>query len=152
MRFALQWARGHENELLAQQGLSPLFTPYSSASAFRLATLGGAEAIHKEASLGSIEKGKLADIVIVDAEDSINLAGAVDPFQAMVFWAKSEDVESVLINGEWVKRDRKLVKVDWKEVVGPLKEAVKSVESRRKSDGGKADYLQVNEEMGCATQ
>ncbi|KZS87886.1 Metallo-dependent hydrolase [Sistotremastrum niveocremeum HHB9708] len=152
MRFALQWQRGHVNEVLAAQGKSPLFTPHSSASAFRLATLGGAEAIHKEASLGSIEKGKLADIVIIDAEDSINLAGAIDPFQALVFWAKSEDVESVIIAGEWVKRGRKLTKVDWKDVVGPLKEAVKKVEERRQQDGGNADYLQVNEEMGCATQ
>lgn len=153
MRIALQWQRGQNHALLAQSRKPPLRNDLTSASAFRLATLGGAEAIHQEDKLGTIEPGKLADIVIIDAEKSMNLAGAVDPIQGYVFWAKGEDVQSVLVNGEWVKRDGKLTKVRWEDVAEQFKDAVKSVESRRKK-GEEAEkaYDQALLARGCVTQ
>jgi len=51
----------HELQLLVQSGLSPL-------QALRAATLTAAEALGKDSELGSIEPGKLADMVVVKAD------------------------------------------------------------------------------------
>ena len=59
-----------EVELLVQAGLSP-------ARALRAATLDAARALGRERDLGSVEAGKLADLVVLDAsplEDVRNLA------------------------------------------------------------------------------
>ncbi|KAF9066113.1 Metallo-dependent hydrolase [Rhodocollybia butyracea] len=154
MRVALQWQRGHDHAILASSsGTAPLYHKYSSASAFRLATLGGAEALHLEHKLGTIEPGKLADIVVISVDDSINLAGTIDPFQGYVFWTKGEDVTDVMINGEWVKRDGALTKVKWGDVVGDLRKAIKGVEDRRASPAEeKMIYEATCKQMGCAVQ
>lgn len=153
MRVALQWQRGQDHTELAKTRMPPIRNDLTSASAFRLATLGGAEAIHMEDQLGTIEPGKLADIVILSADTSINLAGAIDPIQGYVFWAKGEDVENVMVNGEWVKKGGKLVKVRWEDVAGRLKEAIKSVEARRKKGvEEEAAYNEGLRAFGCVTQ
>lgn len=51
----------HELELLVQAGLSPL-------DAIRAATLYAALALRQDAKLGTIEEGKLADLVVLDAD------------------------------------------------------------------------------------
>lgn len=106
-----------------------------------------------EDKLGTIERGKLADIVIINADDSINLAGMINPFQGYVFWVKGEDVESVMVNGEWVKRAGKLVKVRWEDVVGRLRVAARNVEGRRRSRAEEeAAYVGALKAFGCTTQ
>ena len=62
--------------------------------------------------IGTIEVGKKADLVIFDAL-SANLAGAADPFQGVVFHASNADVDTVLVNGEIVKRNSVLTKMPW---------------------------------------
>jgi len=51
----------HELELLVASGLTPL-------QALRAATSTGAEALGKEDQLGTIERGKLADLVVLEAD------------------------------------------------------------------------------------
>lgn len=59
-------ARQHEKVL--KEGLKPpKHNKFTSADAFRLATLGGAECLNMSHLIGSIEVGKKADIVIFDA-------------------------------------------------------------------------------------
>ncbi|KDQ57003.1 hypothetical protein JAAARDRAFT_178495 [Jaapia argillacea MUCL 33604] len=108
MHFALQWERGHQ------------YNNIKAASAFRLATLGGAEAAHVASDLGSIEVGKLADILLYDAT-SVNLASCSDPFRGIVIHATAEDVEWVIVNGEVVKKEGKLVRKEWSQVAKELK-------------------------------
>lgn len=120
MRFALQWERGRIHENLSTKSKATAYNNCPAASAFRLATLGGAEAAHVSSQLGSIEVGKLADIAIYDSE-SVNLAGCVDPFRGIVFHATGADVEFVIVNGEIVKKGGILMRKDWKEVATQLK-------------------------------
>lgn len=79
--------------------------------------------------IGSIEVGKKADIVVFDTL-SPNLAGALDPFQAIVFNASNADVELVMVNGEIVKRDGKLTKIEWGPVARELKEKALAIRER----------------------
>ncbi|EPQ52874.1 Metallo-dependent hydrolase [Gloeophyllum trabeum ATCC 11539] len=111
-------SRIHEN--LSTKSKATAYNNCPAASAFRLATLGGAEAAHVSSQLGSIEVGKLADFAIYDSE-SVNLAGCVDPFRGIVFHATGADVEFVIVNGEIVKKGGILMRKDWKEVATQLK-------------------------------
>ena len=97
--------------------------------AFRLATLGGAEALNLANSIGTIEVGKKADIVVLDA-NSVNLAGIRDPFKGIVFHATDADVELVMVNGEIVKKDGKLTKVEWAPVAKELRERADAIRER----------------------
>jgi len=120
MHFALQTERGRIHRELSSRGKGIAYNNIRAASAFRLATLCGAEAAHVSSKIGSLEVGKLADIVIYDAA-SINLGGCSDPFRGITLHATGADVETVIVNGEIVKKDGKLVRKEWKEVAKQLK-------------------------------
>ncbi|MGC2967818.1 amidohydrolase family protein [Paraburkholderia aspalathi] len=79
------------------------------------ATLGGAEACGLQDRTGSLVPGKDADIIIVRADD-LNLHPVTDPYGAIVLAAHPGNVESVLVRGEFRKRDGSLVGVDFDAV------------------------------------
>lgn len=76
------WAYQRELELLVEAGLSP-------REALRAGTLFNAEFFGAETRLGTIESGKLADLVVVRGEPT-------EEIRAMY------DVEHVMLNGNWV--------------------------------------------------
>jgi 8-oxoguanine deaminase len=80
----------------------------SAREALRMATIGGAEVLHREDEIGSIEVGKAADLIAFDLGD-IAFAGAhADPLAAIVHCA-ADRVDLALVNGEWRVRDGRLV-------------------------------------------
>lgn len=83
--------------------------------------------------IGSIEVGKKADLVVFDT-DSVNLAGINDPISGITFHATNADVELVMVNGEIVKRDHKLTKVEWGPVGRELKQKAAEVRERFPSE------------------
>jgi 5-methylthioadenosine/S-adenosylhomocysteine deaminase len=87
----------------------------SAKEAFELATIRGAQALHLENEIGSIEKGKRADLVIVE-RDSLNQIPLYNVYSDLVYATKANDVESVIINGRIVMRDRRLLTLNEKEI------------------------------------
>lgn len=79
--------------------------------AFELATLAGAEAIGKGAEIGSLEPGKLADVVIFDCEASAWTPRG-DAALQLVWGSDGRDVRDVFVGGRAVVRDRRCVTVD----------------------------------------
>jgi len=80
----------------------------SAREALRMATIGGAEVLHREDEIGSIEVGKAADLIAFDLGD-IAFAGAhADPLAAIVHCA-ADRVDFALVDGEWRVRDGRLV-------------------------------------------
>lgn len=80
-----------------------------------MATLGGARALHREADLGSLEPGKLADVIIID-HDATHLIPLYEPYSALVYAASPRDVRTTIIHGRVVMEDRKITTVDVAEV------------------------------------
>jgi len=80
----------------------------SALEAFELATIRGARAMHLDKEIGSIEKGKRADIAIVDLDD-LNQTPYYNIYSDLVYSAKSSDVRTVIIEGRVVMRDRRLL-------------------------------------------
>jgi len=85
---------------------------------FELATLGGAKAMCKENELGSLEAGKKADIVIVK-QDNIHSAPNhhVDVVANLVYATRATDVQTTIINGKVLMKDRKLLTIDKDELI-----------------------------------
>lgn len=83
----------------------------SAVEAFELATIRGAKALHMEKEIGSIEVGKRADLVLV-ARDSLNQIPVYNIYSDLVYATKASDVQTVIINGRVVMRDRRLLTLD----------------------------------------
>src|SRR4030095_4338153 len=83
----------------------------SAQQAFELATIRGAEALHLDKEIGSFEPGKRADVVIVE-RDALNQIPLYNLYSDLVYATKASDVQTVIINGRIVMRDRKLLTLD----------------------------------------
>ncbi|MCY3785119.1 MAG: amidohydrolase family protein [bacterium] len=84
---------------------------FGAHHAFELATIRGAEAIGKGAEIGSLEVGKLADVVIFDCEASA-LTPHGDVALQLVWGSDGRDVRDVFIGGRPVVRDGRCTTVD----------------------------------------
>ncbi|OGR22122.1 MAG: amidohydrolase [Desulfobacterales bacterium RIFOXYA12_FULL_46_15] len=74
----------------------------------KMATIEGAKAIGLDKITGSIEKGKRADIILVDL-DKPHAIPMYDPYSSIVYSAKSSDVTLVMVDGRILVRDGKPV-------------------------------------------
>jgi 5-methylthioadenosine/S-adenosylhomocysteine deaminase len=83
----------------------------SALQAFELATIRGAQALHLEKEIGSIETGKRADLLLIE-RDSLNQTPMYNLYSDLVYATKANDVQTVIINGRIVMRDRKLLTLD----------------------------------------
>lgn len=91
----------------------PVFGPEAlpARTAFDLATRGGARVLGMEKDLGTLEVGKLADIVTVDRSHP-SVVTVDDPFSALVYSCNGRDVRNVVINGRVVVRERQHQLID----------------------------------------
>ena len=64
-----------------------------------------------EKEIGSIEKGKRADLVILD-RDSLNKIPVYNIYSDLVYATKASDVQTVIINGRMVMQGRRLLTLD----------------------------------------
>ncbi|PSP76980.1 amidohydrolase [Halobacteriales archaeon QS_1_68_20] len=99
--------------------------------ALRLATLGGATALGLDDRIGSLEVGKRADLVVIDAADP-SVAPVVDePFSTAVpnlaHSASRAAVDTVVVDGDVVLRDGEFVDVDERDVIDEAQERAERV-------------------------
>lgn len=87
----------------------------------RMATIGGAQALNLDEKIGSIEVGKLADIIIVETK-STNMMPNYDPFATLVFQANSSNVDTTIVNGKIIVENKKLKTYDIKKNKKQMKE------------------------------
>jgi cytosine/adenosine deaminase-related metal-dependent hydrolase len=82
-----------------------------------MATLHGARAMGLEDTIGALEAGKAADLVIIDP-NSLHLTpfNTQNPVSALVYAAHGGDVESVMIDGRWVVWKRELQTLDEEKI------------------------------------
>ncbi|CAJ0547165.1 Ff.00g017920.m01.CDS01 [Fusarium sp. VM40] len=112
MRIGLQASRAKHNQKALDQGMAPRHIAKTVQEAFNLGTIQGARAIGKEAQLGSIAEGKLADLVIFDANTpELACAAEQDPVAAIVLHSSIGNVDTVIVDGIIRKRGGKLVDV-----------------------------------------
>jgi cytosine/adenosine deaminase-related metal-dependent hydrolase len=74
----------------------------------QFATLEGARALGQEHRLGSVEPGKVADLLFIDTTTP-GMLPVLDPVAAVVFHASISDIDTVLVHGKPVKRGGRLL-------------------------------------------
>jgi 5-methylthioadenosine/S-adenosylhomocysteine deaminase len=77
----------------------------------KMATCWGAKAMGIETETGSIEKGKKADIIVVDT-DRPHMTPVYNPLSSIVYSANGSDVKDVIVNGRILLKDRKFMTLD----------------------------------------
>ena len=82
----------------------------TAADVFTAATLGGAKALGRD-DLGRIAPGAKADLLLW-AGESLTMTPLRDPIKNIVYSATSEDLRTVIIDGEIVMREREIPGVD----------------------------------------
>jgi 5-methylthioadenosine/S-adenosylhomocysteine deaminase len=96
----------------------------SAEQILRTATVGGAQALQLN-QLGSLQEGWSADLILVDTRNA-----RLQPMAAwgeytnvaanLVFAATGQDVTDVMVGGQWLVRDRRLLQADpetiWQEL------------------------------------
>lgn len=87
-------------------------TALTTRTALELATLGGAKVLGYDGNLGSIEPGKLADLVLWRL-DGLGHSGIADPVAALVLGDVPE-IEQSWVNGNTVVRGGELTNIDAK--------------------------------------
>jgi cytosine/adenosine deaminase-related metal-dependent hydrolase len=80
-----------------------------------MATIGGARALHMEDKIGSLETGKLADLIVLD-RNSTTMTPFYDVYSTLVYAASAHDVRTTIVQGRVIMQDRKIETVDVADV------------------------------------
>ena len=91
-----------------------------------MATIDGARALHMEKEIGSLEPGKKADLIVISL-DKPNAVPMYDIYAQIAYALKGSDVETVVIGGRIVMRDRKLLTVNEENAMAKAREYEKSI-------------------------
>ncbi|HEY9391954.1 MAG TPA: amidohydrolase family protein [Mycobacteriales bacterium] len=76
------------------------------------ATRGGARALGLDDTVGSLQVGRKADVVLIKNDNSPVMFPVLNPYGHVAFQAQRGDVHTVVINGRVVKHDHRLVGID----------------------------------------
>jgi 5-methylthioadenosine/S-adenosylhomocysteine deaminase len=98
----------------------------SAQTALEMATLGGARVLGRERGLGSLETGKLADIVVVRM-DRPRQTPMFDPVSHLVYTTRGDDVETTIVNGKVLMRAGKVLTLNEAEVIAEANTAAVAV-------------------------
>ncbi len=100
--------------ILVQRAKAEDVSVMSAEEVFKMATENGAKILNTDA--GVIEEGKLADIVLIDPKN-VAIQPMHDVMQAVVYCCKSENVDTVVIDGKLILLNKRFVTINESEVL-----------------------------------
>jgi 5-methylthioadenosine/S-adenosylhomocysteine deaminase len=101
-------------------------TAVSARQALLMATIEGAKCVGLETQIGSLEKGKKADICLVDF-DQPHLTPRHNVVSNLVYAAGASDVHSLLVDGRWMVKKGELQTVDIAKVCAQAREMAREL-------------------------
>jgi len=107
MRAAFGAERARANAVFWEKN-EPASGLLTARQLLEMATINGAKVAGVGGKTGSLTPGLAADIVVIDAT-AINMVPVIDPVAAVTLCADVSNVESVMIDGVWRKRDGRLL-------------------------------------------
>jgi cytosine/adenosine deaminase-related metal-dependent hydrolase len=112
MRTTLGADRSREHMEAHAKGETVTYASLRAEHVVAWATRGGARALGRDATLGSLEPGKKADVVLIKNDASPVSFPILNPYGHVAFQAQRGDVHTVIVNGRVVKHDHRLVGID----------------------------------------
>ena len=107
MRIGMQLQRMFDNQAVLEGDEEVTEVSVSARDTLEMATIEGAKALNLDDEIGTITPGKRADLVLINANDFMT-APSHSPIQTVVFQSDPSHIDTVLVDGEVVKRDGEL--------------------------------------------
>ncbi len=104
--------------------MSPL--ALNAKAVVEMGTIDGARALHMDKEIGSLEKGKKADLIVISLDEP-NAVPMYDIYAQIAYALKASDVETVMIGGRLVMKDHKLLTVDEEAAIAKAREYKKTI-------------------------
>jgi len=83
-------------------------TVVSAENVLEMATIGGAIALGLQDRIGSLESGKLADLILIDMRD-VGLTPICNPVSNLVYSASGKCVDTVIVGGRLLMKRKRLM-------------------------------------------
>ncbi len=99
-----------------------------------MATMGSARALHMGDKIGSLETGKLADIIVVDTK-APNMVPVYSPYAALVYGANGANVRHTIVDGVILMEDRQLLTVNENEIIQDAQRFAEKVRETVRASG-----------------
>lgn len=144
MRATLSADRSREHLEAHKSGETVVGNKLRTQDVVSFATIGGANALGKGSSIGSIAIGKKADLVLIRNNESPALTPIVNTYGTIVYQAQRGDVELVLVDGKVEKANHKLVNANLQKAKRMVEE---TVEYARSTMGDAEWYSAMNPEI-----
>lgn len=121
----------HEAQLAAllQKGATGDPTVLPAEKVMEMLTVDGASALGLADKIGSIETGKLADLVVFDF-NAANLTPCYDYYSHLVYSASAADVSDVMINGQMVMLNRELLYLDEEKIKADVRAIAHQIQTK----------------------
>lgn len=143
MRATLNADRAREHLEAHRNNETVMLSHLRAEQVVTWATLGGAQALGMDGALGSIVPGKKADLVLVKNDQSPVMFPLLHPYGHIVFQAGRADVHTVMVDGNVVKYEHRLVGID---LAGARQAVTRTVEYARGRMGEQAWSEAMNPE------
>lgn len=92
----------------------------AARDAVRMVTIDGARALGMQQQIGSLEKGKKADIIALDTESPrlcpLHRGSLGNLYATVTYSACGADVTDTIVNGRWLMKNREMLSLDAKKV------------------------------------
>lgn len=113
-RVALGMQRSLDNFAFREaHGSIPPTSTITTREALSWVTVEGARMLKQSHRIGSLAAGKQADLVLIRATD-LNMQPVHDPVNSVVMQTSLANIDSVMVAGQWKKRQGQLLGVDLK--------------------------------------
>ena len=110
---------------LLQKGINENPEDLPAYEVLKMATINGAKALNLNET-GKIEEGKLADLIIINMEETI-----INPinniFAEIVYNVKGSNVDTTIINGKVLMENKKISNVNKKEIIQKCEEIINRI-------------------------
>ncbi|MFD2369011.1 amidohydrolase [Brevibacillus sp. GCM10020057] len=90
-------------------------TALSAEQALRMATIESAKLLGIDGETGTLEAGKQADLILIDL-DKPHLQPVHDLYSLLAYSATGADVDTTIVAGRILMRNRQLQSLDWEEI------------------------------------
>jgi cytosine/adenosine deaminase-related metal-dependent hydrolase len=103
----------------------------SSTVLMDMATIQGAASTGLK-KIGAIEIGSKADLILLNTRNlPLYLTSMLSLEEIILNWANGADVDTVMINGELIMKDRRFTKLDKNETLNILESSIKEFDSKK---------------------